>query len=107
MRVLDEKWGVTSSGCTHDHEGEDQAQQGEQPPAVDPHQDERRHSIGLDKDLTLEGRCGAAWGVNHRGDFSASTLSLCSDVCLFFLIAGQKVQTVHLQLTSGRTMEGR
>lgn len=55
--------GVCFFGCTHNKEGEDQAQQGEQPPALDPHQDERCHSIGLDKDLTLEGRCGAAWGV--------------------------------------------
>lgn len=69
-------WMLGDVGSTHDKEGEDQAQQGEQPPAEDPHQDERCHPIGLDKDLTLEGRCGAAWGVNHRGSFSGSTLSL-------------------------------
>lgn len=80
------EWSVSPGGCTHDNEGEDQAQQGEQPPAVDPHQDERCHSIGLDKDLALEGGCGAAWGVNHRGDFSASTLSLSVTLlwCLLF-----------------------
>lgn len=58
------------SGHTYDEEREDQTQQGQQPPALDPHQDKGRHAVGLQEDLTVDGGCGAPWWFGDGGSSS-------------------------------------
>lgn len=58
---------LLGSGQTYDEEGEDQAQQGQQAPALDPHQDEGRHPVRLQKDLTVDGGCGTACWFGDGG----------------------------------------
>lgn len=52
---------LVGSGHTYDEEGEDQTQQGQQAPALGPHQDEGGHPVRLQEDLTVDGGCGAPW----------------------------------------------
>lgn len=66
---LDLSWSVRQAGwllrgwdvtCTHDEEREYQAHHGEHEPTLQSHEDERRQTIGLNKELGAECDCGGA-----------------------------------------------